>query len=162
MAAPLTCNDSFHGILEVGGIDGFVPFPGSVQSSFIADICYVSSCKHEFTRVTLGLNGTENSEEGGMSTNLEKDLRKSNSLCFLFLGNREQPQPMVLMLDLNNTTALAGNADTTQSSAIQEQAEAKAGSQGQGWCGQWAGTGCCSAQPRREEKEHLFPVCVGG
>lgn len=89
MAAPLTCNDSFHGILEVGGIDGFVPFPGSVQSSFIADICYVSSCKHEFTRVTLGLNGTENSEEGGMSTNLEKDLRKSNSLCFLFLGNRE-------------------------------------------------------------------------
>lgn len=82
MAASLTCNDSFHSILEVGGVDGFVPFPGSVKSGLIADICYVSSCRHEFTKVTMGLNRTENSEEEWAQTNLDKDLRKSNSLCF--------------------------------------------------------------------------------
>lgn len=92
MAASLTCNDSFHSILEVGGINGFVPFPGSVKSSFIADICYVSSCRHEFTKVTLGLNGTEN--RGGMGTNKSGEGPKEVKQPVLFVPWEQRVTPV--------------------------------------------------------------------
>lgn len=92
MAASLTCNDSFHSILEVGGINGFVPFPGSVKSSFIADVCYVSSCRHKFTKVTLGRNETEN--RGGMGTNKSGEGHKKSNSLVLFVPWEQRVTPV--------------------------------------------------------------------
>lgn len=50
-AGSLTCNDSFHSMLKVGSIDGFVTLPSSMKSSFVTYICYVSSCRREFMRI---------------------------------------------------------------------------------------------------------------
>ena len=53
-----------------------------MKSSFITYICYVSSYRQEFTRITLDLlcDRFQRTEEARI--NLEKDLRKSNSLHF--------------------------------------------------------------------------------
>lgn len=51
---PLTCNDSFHSILKVESINGFVTFSSSMESSFIAYVCYVCSCRRERVRITSG------------------------------------------------------------------------------------------------------------
>lgn len=83
MAGSLTCNDSFHSILKVGSINGFVTLSSSMKSSFITYICYISSCRQEVTRITLDLlcDRFQRTEEA--RTNLKKDLRKSNSLHFI-------------------------------------------------------------------------------
>lgn len=83
-AGSLTCNDSFHSILEVESINGFVTFSSGMKSSFVTYICYVGSCRQEFTRITLDLLCDRFPRTEEARTNLEKDLRKSNSLHGFF------------------------------------------------------------------------------